>query len=63
MANIIITVEWLKLLVKQVMGVKLLQSKFYPIKPSNMTATTITTNIITITDVMLISVTPYSYIS
>ena len=54
MTNIIITVEWLKLLVKQVMGVKLLQSKFYPIKPSNMTATTITTNIITITDVMLI---------
>jgi hypothetical protein len=39
-----------------------LNSKLYPIKPSTITAITITKNKMTITDVMLISITLYYYI-
>ena len=39
-----------------------LNSKLYPIKPSTITAITITKNKMTITDVMLISITLYYFI-
>ena len=39
-----------------------LNSKLYPIKPSTITAITITKNKMTITDVMLISISLYYYI-